>query len=193
MTLIVSAIAIYRKSDGALQYVAPVDLKPADPAMAWSALPVGYGDDTHVWSAASRQMVEDRAKVSAKLIAAIKAEAEVRKMRLLTAGGAKKTEYSDQAAEVRFFWSLGGSVTAILGAIGLWSSDRRAAVFPCAAANAAEFGDTIDKAIGRFSAGMKKSASKEKIAAVEARVCAAIEAASTAAAARAAAAAIVWP
>jgi hypothetical protein len=145
---------------------------------------------TQRWSGTA--WIEDLAKVRDQLLADVKAEAESRKMALLSPGGAKKTEYSDQAAEVRFFWSLGGTVNAVMTAIGLMPPERRVALFPCAIDNAAEFGDTIDKAIARFAEGMRTSATRSKIAAREQKACAAIKAATTVAAARAAAA-VIWP
>lgn len=178
---------------GALLMIGPKSLPMPPGAASWSPLPTGYSDETHSWNSVARMMVEDAAKVEVKLITAVKMEAERRKMALLSSGGAKKTEYADQAAEVRFFWSLGGTATAVMGTIGLWSPARRAAVFPCATANAAEFGDTIDKAIARFSAGMAGSAGKEAIAAREQKVCANIKAAVAPGAKRSAAAAVAWP
>lgn len=180
-------------SAGALLMIGPKNLPMPPGAASWSPLPTGYSDETHSWNSTSRTMVEDASKVEAKLISTVKADADRRKMTLLSRGDAKSTEYADQAAEVRFFWSLGGTATAVMGTIGVWSSARRAAVFPCATANAAEFGDTIDKAIGRFSAGMARSGGKEAIAAREQKICANIKAAAAPSAKRAAAAAAAWP
>lgn len=184
-------IAIKHNGTGEIQYVSAIAGYGAGWSQFGPVLPAGVDPGNLILVAGT--WVEDPANVEAILLTAIKAEAERRKMAFLSPGGAKSTEYSDQAAEVRFFWSLGGTTTAVLGLIGVWSPARRAAVFPCATANAAEFGDTIDKAIARFSAGMARSAEKEAIAAVEAKVCAAIKAATTASAKRAIAAAVTWP
>ncbi len=184
-------IAIRHSGTGEVQFVTSL----AGHGAAWSqvggALPAGVPVDLLTLSGGT--WIEDSAKVRAQLLAAVKAEAEARKMAYLTPGGAKTTEYSDQAAEVRFFWSLGGSVQAIMGTVGLWSADRRAAVFPRAVANAGQFGDTIDKAIARFLAGMAASAPANAIGAVEAKACAAIKAATTVAAMRAVVTGITWP
>lgn len=195
MEPIQSVAAVFKRSTGELVHLAPAHLLPAanDPILGISPLPSDFSEETWDWSKTTRTMVESTAKVEAVLIASIKVEAERRKMLVLSPGGAKKSEYAEQAAEVRFFWSLGGTVTAILGVIGLWSPERRAAVFPCATANAAEFGDTLDKAIGRFFAGMTSSSSKNAIAAREQRICAAIKAAATTSAKNAVAATATWP
>lgn len=184
-------IAIRHSGTGEVQFVASLAGYGAGWAQLGGALPAGVPLDLLTLSGST--WIEDPAKVRAQLLAAVKAEAEARKMAFLSPGGAKKTEYADQAAEVRFFWSLGGSAQAIMGSIGLWSAARRAAVFPRAAANAAKFGDTIDKAIARFSAGMAKAAPANEIAAIEAQACDAINAAPTVAAMRAVVTGITWP
>lgn len=193
MTLVQSEIAIFRKSDGALDSLAPAALKPADPALGWVALPAGFSEATFTWNATSRTMVESPAKIEAQLLAAIKAEAERRKMTVLSPGGAKKTEYADKAGEVRQMKTLGGTVTAALAAVAVLSTSRQASLFPYAAADAAAFGDTVVDAFNRFMGGMTSSASVPAIAAAEAKTCAAIKAATTAAAKRTAAAAVAWP
>lgn len=137
--------------------------------------------------------VEDAAKVEAGLLALLKAEAERRKMTFLSAGGAKKAEYAQKAAEVAFWDSLGGTVTAIVAAFNLLPASARQAKFGYALADAAAFGDTVQDAIARFRAGMTSSQKVPSIAAVEAKGCAAIKAATTAAAKRAAATAVNWP
>lgn len=136
---------------------------------------------------------DDPAKVEVQLLAAIKAEAERRKMMVLSPGGAKKTEYADKAGEVRQMKTLGGTVTAALAAVAVLSVSRQASLFPYAAADAAAFGDTVVDAFNRFMGGMTSSATVPTIAAAEAKACAAIKAATTAAAKRTAAAAVAWP
>lgn len=138
--------------------------------------------------------IDDIAKVREQLLADVKAEAESRKMSFLSAGGAKKAEYAQKAAEVSTFDSLGGTILAIIAAIGGMSAAQRQAKFGYALADAAAFGEpAIDKAIERFRVGMAGSSKVPAIAAAEAKACAAIKAATTVTAARAAAAAINWP
>lgn len=136
--------------------------------------------------------VEDAAQVEMALIAAVKLLAEQRKMEVATVGGYKKTEYAAKRAEVNAFDALGSTLTAVLAALNLIPAATRATRFAYAYADAAAFGDTIDKAIERFRTGMNASSKAATLAAAEAKGCAAIRAASTAAAKRAAFAAINW-
>jgi len=175
----VPAVAFFDRDTGELLMIGPKDLRMPASSASWSPLPTGYSDQTHSWSASARMMMEDAEKVATKLLAIVKAEAEQRKMTLLTPGAAKKTEYAEQAAEVRLFWSLGDTAAAVMNTIALWEESRCMAVFPCAMANAAQFGDTMDKAIERFAVGIGRSASKETIAAKEQRICVDIKAAPT--------------
>ena len=171
---------------------------PKDAGFAWDAAlhvatPLPGPFDPAAQMRQGLGYVEDPAKAQIALLAAVKAEAERRKMLVLSLGGAKKTEYADKSAEVRMFNSLAGTLNAILAALTLMTAERRAIIFPYATADAAAFGDTIDKAIARFSTGMSTSATVPTIAAAEAKACAAIKAATTVAAKRAAAAAVTWP
>ncbi len=146
---------------------------------------------TQKWSGAA--WVDDIAKVREQLLSDVKAEAESRKMTFLSAGGAKKAEYAQKAAEVSFYDSLGGNLTAILASLALLNTGQRQAKFGYSLADAAAFGEpTIVNAIERFRSGMAGSNKVPAIAAAEAKACAAIKAATTIAAARAAAA-VSWP
>lgn len=188
-----SEIVIFDKATGAKAMLAPASLKPTDPKQAWVALPAGFSEDTFSWNATTRVMAEDLAKVRAQLLAGVKAEAELRKMAFLSAGGAKKAEYAQKAAEVAFYDSLGGSVTTIVAAINLLTAAQRQAKFGYSLADAAAFGEpNIVNAIARFRGGMEGSNKVTAIAAAEAKACAAIKAATTIAAARTAAV-ITWP
>lgn len=188
-----SEIAVFNKATGALIYMAPASLKPTDAALGWVALPAGFGEETFSWNASTRAMAEDLAKVRAVLLASVKSDAEQRKMAFLSAGGAKKAEYAQKAAEVSFYDSLGGSLSTILAAINLLTPAQRQAKFGYSLADAAANGEpTIVNAIARFRGGMEGSNKVPAIAAAEAKACAAIKAATTIAAARAAAA-VSWP
>jgi hypothetical protein len=193
MTAVTSAIAVFDKSTGALQFLAPADFKPSEATLGTCALPAGFEEASFVWDATARAMSEDVAKVRAQLLLGVKAEAEARKMAFLSPGGAKKAEYAQKHAEVAFWDSLGGTITAALTAFGLLTSAARQAKFPYALADAAAFGETgIQAAIERFRVGMQGSSKVPAIAAAEAKACAAIKAATTIASARAAAN-VSWP
>jgi hypothetical protein len=193
MDYVKSEIVIFDKATGAKVMLTPLSLKPTDPKQGWVALPADFSEATFTWNATSRVMAEDLAKVRAQLLASVKGEAEQRKMTFLSAGGAKKAEYAQKAAEVAFYDSLGGSVSTILTAINLLTAAQRQAKFGYSLADAAAFGEpTIVNAIERFRAGMAGSNKVPAIAAAEAKACAAIKAATTIAAARAAAV-ITWP
>ncbi|TCP36555.1 hypothetical protein [Sphingomonas sp. BK235] len=195
MTPIVSTVAVYRKATGELVHLTTADLAPAagDPLLGKLTLPAGYNEQTWVWNAATKAFAEDPARVEAVLVAQVKDTAESKKMGFLSAGGAKKAEYAQKAAEVSFYDSLGGSVIAILAAVGALTPAQRRAKFGYALADAAAFGDTtITNAIERFRSGMAASDKVPSIAAAEAKGCAAIKDATTVAAKRTAYAAIDW-
>ena len=189
--LSVAAIAIYTAATGELALVAPAGT-PLRPGQVSTTLPASYSAETHSWSTSAKAMLEDPTKVEAQLIAAVKAEAEQRKMRSMSSGGAKKTEYAEKRAEVIAWDSLGGVLSAALLAFDALPAAVRETRFTYAIADAAAFGDTIQAAIARFRAGMAAAGSPARIAAVEARACALIRAASTASTKRATAAAVIW-
>jgi len=154
--------------------------------------PAGPG---YSWSTTLRGFVKAQtiAEVEAELLATIKAEAERRKMLLLTSGGAKKTEYAEKRAEIVAWDALGSPLSAILVAFAALAPATQAVRFAHTIADAAAFGDKPADAITRFRAGVTRAGTTAAICAVEAVGCTRIKAATTAAAKRAAAAAIVWP
>ncbi|MEH3121074.1 MAG: hypothetical protein PGN16_03695 [Sphingomonas phyllosphaerae] len=185
-------IAIKHGKSGEIQFVEGLRGYGTDWAQIGPPLPAA--NDPNLLVLVSGAWVEDPVKVEAILLPSIKAEAERRKMGFLSAGGAKKAEYAQKAAEVSFYDSLGGSLTTILAALNALTAAQRRAKFGYALADAAAFGEpTITPAIERFRAGMAGSDKVPAIAAAEARACAAIKAATTAAAKRTAAAAVSWP
>lgn len=134
-----------------------------------------------------------------RIIRAVKMDADRRKLAVVTALPFKTAEYSGKAGEVAA-WdaALGagiiGTVAQTLTAIDEWSTPRRSATFPWAIADAKAHGDTLDKAIGRFRAGMSAPrVTAYDIAGAEAVTCTAVRAAKTIAAKEAAAAAAPWP
>lgn len=137
------------------------------------------------------------AEVEATLLREVKGEAERLKMQYASPGGMKKAEYAGKAAEVATWDTLNGATLAtvaqVLIAINGWSPDKRAATFPWAIADAKERGDTIDKAIGRFRAGITGSSKVHAIAAREGTITDAIKAAKTIADKKAVRAAAKWP
>lgn len=156
--------------------------------------PTASGDLSDYIATGGGVGVEDPVKVEARLLDAVKAEAERRKMLYYSPGGAKKSEYPKKQAEVAFFDSLGGTVAAALAALSLMSPTMQQAKFPYALASARRRREpNIVSAIERFRAGMRRSSPVEDIAAEEEMVCDAIKVAATASAKRAAAAAVKWP
>lgn len=185
-------IAIKHGATGEVQFVEGMGGYSSDWSQLGPVLPSGV--DPNMLALVSGAWVEDPVKVEPVLLTLVKAEAERRKMSFLSAGGAKKAEYAQKAAEVSFYDSLGGSVIAILAAVGALTAAQRRAKFGYALADSAAFGDpTITNAIERFRTGMASSDKVPAIAATEAKACTAIKAATTASAKRAAAAAISWP
>lgn len=193
MDYVKSEIVIFDKATGAKVMLTPLSLKPTDPKQGWVALPPDFNEATFTWNATTRVMVEDLAKVRAQLLAGVKAEAELRKMAFLSAGGAKKAEYPKKAAEVAYYDSLAGLVGGALAAISAMPANERQAKFPYALASAKRRKETtIAPAIARFRSGITSSSPVEAIAAEEEFACEALNAATTIAAARAAAA-VTWP
>lgn len=185
-------IAIKHKTTGEIQFVDSMGGYSADWAQLGPVLPTGV--EPNMLALVSGAWVEDLAKLEPMLLTLVKAEAERRKMGFLSAGGAKKAEYAQKAAEVSFYDSLGGSAVTILAALNALTPAQRRTKFGYALADAAAFGEpTITPAIERFRSGMASSDKVPAIAAAEAKTCAAIKAATTAAAKRTAAAAISWP
>lgn len=190
--LSVPDVAIFKVETGALVLIGPTGTIARD-GQSWVPLPTGYSDETHSWSTSARMMVENAAKVEARLIADIKATAEAKKMALLSSGGAKKAEYAEKRQEVISYDTLASGVGGIVATLTSITTPRRAVMFAHATADAAAHGDTIGAAIERFRAGIAKSANTPAIAAAESAACDAIRAAGTIAAKRAAAAAVKWP
>ncbi|PCG09644.1 hypothetical protein COA17_07230 [Sphingomonas ginsenosidimutans] len=184
-------IAIRHSGTGEVQFVASLAGYGAGWAQLGGALPAGVPLDLLTLS--GNTWIEDPAKVRAQLLAAVKAEAEGRKMTFLSNGGAKKAEYAQKAAEVAFFDSLGATVTLALAALNAMPAAVKQAKFGFALADAGAFGDTVPAAIERFRVGMTASNKVPTIAATEAKACAALKAATTVAAMRAVVTGITWP
>lgn len=191
----VPEIAVFSRATGAIIHITTKTNAPAatDAKLGTIALPAGFSEATWEWNATTRTFVENAAKVEAVLIAAVKDEAEQRKMLMATPGGMKKAEYAEKRAEVLAWKALGTSVGSILAAFNLLPMATRQTRFAHALDDSAEFGDTPADAIARFEAGMTRAAPTTRISAREARTCARIRAATTIAGKRAAAASLVWP
>lgn len=193
MTPTVSTHAVFRKSDGALQFLAPASYAATDEAFGTVALPAGFNEEWWVWNPTTRVFAESAAKVQAVLLSDIKQEAERRKMAVMSPGGAKKSEYAEKRAEVANYDRLSGVLGSVLAAVNALTESQKQSMFGHAMADAAAFGDNIPAAIARFRVGMSSASAFPRIAATEAKVCAAIKAATTVAAKRAAASSVVWP
>ncbi len=185
-------IAIKHAKTSEIQFVEELRGYGSDWSQLGPTLPA-VGDPT-LLVLVSGAWIEDPVRAEQILLTLIKGEAERRKMSFLSAGGAKKAEYAQKAAEVSFYDSLGGSLVTILAALNALTAAQRRAKFGYALADAAAFGEpTITNAIERFRSGMASSDKVPAIAAAEAKACTAIKAATTAVAKRTAAAAVNWP
>ncbi len=100
---------------------------------------------------------DDRAV--ARMMTTIDEEREARMMDSLTAGGAKKYEYSAKMREWQDFNNL-GAVAALALALNLQQTR-----WPWAMAEVADSGDNLQTVMARFKLGMDKSALARKIAA----------------------------
>lgn len=187
---IVSAIAIYNTSTGAHIVNAPAGaaLRAGQSSIS---LPSGYTPEIWIWDATKRAMVESLPKLKDYLVAAIKVDAEQKKMALLSAGGAKKAEYAEKRQEVISYDALATGVGGIVQAMTTLATPRRKVMLAHAEADAAAHGDTVAAAIERFRGGISRASTTPLIAAAEAAACDAIRAATTVAAARAVV--VKWP
>lgn len=193
MSPIVSTQAVFRKSDGELQFLAPASYAVTDTTLGTVALPAGFIEECWEWNPATKAFAESASKVLAALLAEVKHEAERRKMVVMSLGGAKKSEYAEKRAEVANYDRLYGVLGGVVAAVNALTDSQQRSMFGHAMADADAFGDDIAAAIGRFRAGMTASDLFPRIAAAESKACAAIKAATTVAAKRAAASSVVWP
>lgn len=182
----VASIALFDRDTGALAMICPGTF-PLAAGQSWIRLPTGYSDETHGWDVTTRMMVEDPAKAEAKLLAALKAEAEKRKMAAVSPGGAKKLEYDDKAGEI----IASSSVTA--AALNSLTKPAAMAKYPSAATEQALTGEPLATILARYRAGAETSMPEiRRLSAIEQNATRQIRAATTAAGKRAAAAAINW-
>ncbi|MBD8677920.1 hypothetical protein [Sphingomonas sp. CFBP 13720] len=168
---------------------------PTSPKHRFFTVPKRGEQESQRFNFAAGKWEDAPSLIEAQLIAAIKDEAERRKMTMATPGGMKKTIYAAKQAEVEAFNAMGNSVAQILTALTTLTPIKRTRRFRYALAEAALRGEpTIDAAIARFAAGADAShAIVSRIEAAEQVGVDNVKAAATAAAKRAAAAAIVWP
>lgn len=182
----VASIALFDKETGALAMICPGTF-PLGAGQSWVRLPTGYSDETHAWDATTRMMVEDPAKAEARLLAALKTEAERRKMVAVSPGGAKKLEYDDKASEI--------AASATIADTDLNSLSTPAAMerFPSAATEQALTGEPLATILARYRAGAETSMPEiRRLSAIEQDATRQIRSATTATGKRAAAAAINW-
>lgn len=193
--MIVPTIAVYVTATGELRDIAPAGAVPTGCSSV--ALPVGYDPASWRWNVAQRTMIEDAARLEAILIKAVNDERETRQMAALTAGGAKKTVYAKQQAEVLAWAGLGavGATTVqLVSAFNLLPLTVQKQKFRFAVMSAAKRGETtIAAAIERFADGASRSDPEvARIEAIAQDAIDTIKAAPTATTKRAAYAAINW-
>jgi hypothetical protein len=196
--------AVYTTATGALQAVVCTPTHPRFHGYAWDGATMTATDlgaaapDQAVmsWSSSAKAFAEDPAKVEALLVPQVKAEAERRRMLLYTPNRGKMKIYERQDREVDSWYALGAAgalATTLLAAFNLLPAAVRSRKFRAAITNAAAMGDTVDKAIARFEAGIAANDQLVlNLEAIEQRAVKNIKAAATAAAKRAAFAAIDW-
>ncbi len=152
------------------------------------------GPDTSAFVLVAGAWVADPAKVETTLVAAVKAEAERRRMLVMSPGGAKKAVYALKQAEIEAWSALASDLVTSLAAFLALSLPTQKRRFRFAIADAAARGEPDPAAaIARFSTGAE-AANLEvaRIEAIEQMAVSSIKAASTAAVKRAAFAAIDW-
>lgn len=179
------AIAVFDPADGALIHIGPLNSAPA--GFRWTPLPTGYDASSWSWDRSARSMVEDPAKVEARLIALVKAEAEQRKMLLRSPGSGKDAEYRQKRVE-----ALASAAIAPADLDALPDTDARGQ-FPAASLERLLTGETLAAVLARYLAASNLAESEVcRLAAIEHAAVAKIVAAETAAAKRAAHRTIDW-
>ena len=165
-------------------------------SVGYVAYPISIVPDPvrlHTWS--GRAWVESPTLVEAMLISAVKATNAGLVQTLYSVGYGKQKKYSRKQQEVSDWHALSSTVQTVTGLLALFNALpalTQKQKFRFAINDAAVRGDTIDKAIARFEAGINVEDQVASWEAIELKACADIKAASTAAAKRAVYAAIVW-
>jgi hypothetical protein len=182
--------AVYLTATGELVAQITAPSHPRFNGFAWDGtihtskeLPASGEPATQTWDKVSKAWVDDPAKINDIMRDTIKTAAENKKMGVATPGGYKKTEYAAKRQEV-IEWDKLGIVPTVAMAAFLALNPKVAALrFEWAIADAAELGDTVDKAIERFRAGIlqaiKNGETPAKIGAREQRVMRDMKAAAT--------------
>lgn len=193
-----SLIGLYDDATGELVLVrdsAGYEVSRETRGLKTKAVPAEWPDRAR-WDAPTRSFVigEDPARIEADLVAGIKAEAERRRMLVLSPGGSKKSIYALKQAEVEAWNELGSTLATALASFLQLPAAKQRRRFRFAMADAAIRGETNPgAAIARFTAGADASnLEAARIEAIEQKGVAAVRVATTAAAKRAAFAAINW-
>jgi hypothetical protein len=156
---------------------------PRDAVLAYLVEPGQYLAGGVIGSIAT----ETNAAAELRMMTVIDEEREARMMNELTAGGAKKYEYSAKLREWQDFNTLGVSAALLLPLI-----DQKAR-WPWAMAEVADSGDNLQTVMARFKSGIDKSAVARKIAARAQTLKRQMRAATTFAARKAIFDARTWP
>lgn len=193
-----SKIGLYNDATGELMLVR--DSAGYSQSMEASGLkakpvPAGWPDGAR-WDGPSRSFLlgEDPARVEAELVTAVKAEAERRRMLVLSPGGSKKSVYALKQAEVEAWNELGTTAAVALASFLQLPAVKQKRRFRFAMADAAARNETNPaSAIARFAVGADAANNEAaRIEAIEQKAVAAIKAATSATAKRAAFAATNW-
>jgi hypothetical protein len=156
-------------------------------AIAQAATRIAAAPDLAVQSWSGSAWVEDPAKVEAILVAAVKAEAERRKMLVRSPGSGKGAEYRRKRDEAT------ASATVLAAVLNALTKPAALQQYPAAAMEAQLTGESLATVLTRYrEASAAADTEVLRLAAVEWAGTKAIKAAATAAAKRAAATAISW-
>jgi hypothetical protein len=125
------------------------------------------------------------------MIDSINIECEARMMQLLTAGGAKKYEYSQKAREVRDYRAMSQTLVALLLSAANMPNTRQQ--FAWAMAEVDETGDSLEVVITRYETAVNATILTRKIAARAQKLKRQLRAATTTAARQTIFNARTWP
>ena len=178
-------IALRHSTTGEIQFVKA----RAGYSEAWQDYgpTVPDGIDTTELVLIDNKWVVSPAKVEAQLVAAVKLEAERRKMAVRSPGTAKEAEYRQKKAEGI------ASATVLSTVLNALTAANAMAQYPAAATERKLTGESLSAILTRYrNSSSSSDAEVYRIAAIEADAVAKIKAAATAAAKRTAYSAINW-
>lgn len=181
---------VYVTSSGELEIVYPAgqDIPASQVMTGRKVVDVsdGYPDDLR-WDAPTRTFVSQVAAVKQQLIAAVKVEAERRKMLVRSPGSGKGAEYRQKRTEAL------ASATILAATLNALTAADALKQYPAAAVEAKLTGEKLAVVLARYlTASTAADAEINRLAAIEWNAKVKIDAATSVTAARAAAVAVNW-